>query len=411
MKRTDNGDDEQSQESAETPHALSRAEVARAHESANRLIEALRDLPDGDLVGEIVANAMKLLRDQTNRGDIKLINKSFKELRYALKIFAPYRDVRKVSIFGSARTPETNQDYVGAAEFARRMAALGWMVITGAGGGIMAAGHGGAGADPSFGLAIRLPFEQKTNPFIANDPKLINFKYFFTRKLMFVRSSHAIAVFPGGFGTMDEGFEVLTLVQTGKSVPMPIVLVESPGGDYWKTWQNYVKDQLISRGLVGEDDLRLYRITDSIDAAIEEVRRFYSNYHSLRHTRDDVIIRLHYPLTDAELAEIEAKFSDLLLPVSEAKSNGKLGGDKAGTRRGKGRFWTSGPLSVEHDEPALADLTRLVFPFNRRDHGRLRILIDHLNDLHPDRKESVVAAPSASSMQADQNPTEPDQRS
>src|SRR5205814_6763101 len=180
----------------------------------------------------------------------------------ALKVFAPYRDTRKVSIFGSARTPEAHADYTSAAEFGKKMAAAGWMVITGAGGGIMAAGHGGAGADPSFGLAIRLPFEQQTNTFIANDPKLINFKYFFTRKLMFVRSSHAIALFPGGFGTMDEGFEVLTLIQTGKSVPMPIVFIDRPGGDYWSSWQDYVIKQLLGRDLIGRHDLALYKITD-----------------------------------------------------------------------------------------------------------------------------------------------------
>ena len=207
------------------------------------------------MVGEIIANALKLLRDQTNRGDIKLIDKSFKELRYALKVFAPYRDVRKVSIFGSARTPESHADYPQAAEFGKQMADAGWMVITGAGGGIMAAGHGGAGAEPSFGLAIRLPFEQKTNPFIANDPKLINFKYFFTRKLMFVRSSHAIALFPGGFGTMDEGFEVLTLVQTGKSVPMPIVFVDRPAATSGTAGRTTSKNHLLARGLIGPDDL------------------------------------------------------------------------------------------------------------------------------------------------------------
>ena len=186
-------------------------------------------MPDGDLIGEIVANALKLLRDNTNRGDIKLINKSYKELRYALKIFAPYRDVRKVKHFRLGAYVRNAPGLLAAAEFGKKMAAAGWMVITGAGGGIMAAGHGGAGADPSFGLAIRLPFEQKTNVHIANDPKLINFKYFFTRKLMFLRSSHAIVVFPGGFGTMDEAFEVLTLIQTGKAVPMPIVFVTSQG--------------------------------------------------------------------------------------------------------------------------------------------------------------------------------------
>ena len=283
---------EQSQESQQEPTHLSRAELDPVHHTANLLIQQLSKIPDGDMVGEIVANALKLLRDQTNRGDIKLINVSLKELRYALKVFAPYRDTHKVSIFGSARTPEDHDDYKSAADFGRVMAKAGWMVITGAGGGIMAAGHGGAGAEPSFGLAIRLPFEQKTNAHIEHDPKLINFKYFFTRKLMFVRSSHAIAVYPGGFGTMDEGFEVLTLVQTGKSVPMPIVFIDRPGGSYWSMWQNYVKTQLLDRGLIGPADLALYKITDNVKAAADEVIKFYSNFHSVRYYRDDLIIRL-----------------------------------------------------------------------------------------------------------------------
>jgi hypothetical protein len=368
MKDRETTDDsEQSQETAEPPLVVSRADLVGATTLAQQLIEQLRGIPDGDMVSEIIDNAIKLLRDQTNRGDIKLINKSFKELRYALKIFAPYRDTRKVSIFGSARTPESHKDYQQAADFAKKMAATGWMVITGAGGGIMAAGHGGAGPDPSFGLAIRLPFEQKTNTFIANDKKLINFKYFFTRKLIFVRSSHAIALFPGGFGTMDEGFEVLTLVQTGKSVPMPIVFIDSPGGDYWKQWQAYVQDQLVSRGLVGQDDLRLYKITDNIDNAIAEIRHFYSNYHSLRHTRNEVVLRLHHPVTKPQIADIQSKFSDL---------------------SDNGPFRATTALPVERDEPALADLPRLAFPFNRKDHGRLRILIDYLNDLHPENPQT-----------------------
>jgi uncharacterized protein (TIGR00730 family) len=363
MKQRETSDNsEESQETTEPPVIVSRADLAGVHHLAQQLIEQLRDIPDGDMVSEIIDNAMKLLRDQTNRGDIKLINKSFKELRYALKIFAPYRDVRKVSIFGSARTPESHQDYRHAADFAKKMAAAGWMVITGAGGGIMAAGHGGAGPEPSFGLAIRLPFEQKTNQIIANDKKLVNFKYFFMRKLMFVRSSHAIALFPGGFGTMDEGFEVLTLVQTGKSVPMPIVFIDSPGGDYWKRWQAYVQNQLVSRDLVDESDLRLYKITDNIDDAVSEIRHFYSNYHSIRHTRDEVVLRLHHPLIKSELAEIESQFSDI---------------------RDGGAFRATAALPVERDEPLLAELPRLAFPFNRRDHGRLRALIDYLNDLHP----------------------------
>ena len=362
MKEVDGIDNhtEQSQETIEPPAMVSREELGRVHELASELINALREVPEGDLVGEIVANALKLLRDQTNRGDIKLIDKSFKELRYSLKVFAPFHGTQKVSIFGSARTLESHADYAQAAEFARKMAGAGWMVITGAGGGIMAAGHGGAGADPSFGLAIRLPFEQATNPFIANDPKLINFKYFFTRKLMFVRSSNAIALFPGGFGTMDEGFEVLTLVQTGKSVPMPIVFIDSPGSNYWAAWQDYVEKQLLARGLISRNDLHLYKITSNIDEAVHEVRHFYHNYHSLRYVRDELVMRLRHAPDGRQLAEINRTFSDVLTG---------------------GVFRVSGPLPVEKDEPSLLGLSRLVFNFNRRDHGRLRMLIDYLNNL------------------------------
>jgi hypothetical protein len=352
---------EQSQETAELPHVVSRADLAGITQRAGRLVEELKQFPDGDLVGQIIDNALKLLRDQTNRGDIKLIDKSFKELRYALKIFAPYRDVRKVSIFGSARTPEDDPDYKQAAEFARQMVAAQWMVITGAGGGIMAAGHGGAGPDPSFGLAIRLPHEQKTNDFIAKDAKLINFKYFFTRKLMFVRSSHAIALFPGGFGTMDEGFEVLTLIQTGKSVPMPIVMVDKLRGNYWQRWQDYVETQLLKPGLIGEPDLRLYKITDDIGEAVHEIQHFYSNYHSIRYVRDQVVLRLQRAPSEAQLKKISREFAD-------------LGGEVT-------TFRITAALPIERDEPALAHLPRLIFSFNRRDHGRLRILIDRLNDL------------------------------
>lgn len=349
---------EQSQETAEPPVAVTAEQLTQVQHLAEQLMRALESVDDGDMVAEIVENGLKLLRDKTNRGDIKLINKSFKELRYALRIFAPYRDVRKVSIFGSARTPEAHPQYQAAAKFGKAMADAGWMVITGAGGGIMAAGHGGAGASPSFGLAIRLPFEQKTNIHIANDPKLINFKYFFTRKLMFLRSSHAIALFPGGFGTMDEGFEVLTLVQTGKSVPVPIVFVDSPGGNFWQAWQGYVKDHLLKSGLIGPEDLHLYKITDNIDEAVKEVTRFYHNYHSMRFSRDDVIIRLHRAPSAQQLSQIQSEFAGI---------------NQSGT------FRSTAALPVERDEPALKNLPRLVFAFNRRNHGRLRQLIDYLN--------------------------------
>src|SRR5256714_15349631 len=217
---------EQSQESIEPHHKAPEHDLAAVQQMASDLMAELERLPEGDLVAEVVDNAIKLLRDQTNRGDIKLINKSMKEIRYALRIFAPYRETRKVSIFGSSRTPEGDPDYLQAEEFAKGMVSSGWMVITGAGGGIMAAGHGGAGPDPSFGLAIRLPFEQRTNVHIARDKKLINFKYFFTRKLMFLRSSHAVVVFPGGLWPKGEAFEVLTPASTANAEAAPVWLVD-----------------------------------------------------------------------------------------------------------------------------------------------------------------------------------------
>jgi len=240
------------------------------------------------------------------------------------------------------------------------MAQKGWMVTTGAGGGIMAAAHGGAGADPSFGLAIRLPFEQKTNPYIANDPKLINFKYFFTRKLMFLRTSHAIALFPGGFGTQDEGFEALTLVQTGKSVPVPIVMLDKPGGEYWTLWQDYVKRQLLDRGLISPSDLRLYKIATTIDEAVEEVCRFYHNYHSMRYVKDMCVFRLQRAPTDTQLDTLHGKYKDILT---------------------EGKFVVGEALKIERDEINILKLPRLFFHFNRRDLGKLRELIDDLNQM------------------------------
>jgi uncharacterized protein (TIGR00730 family) len=362
MKQADLADEnfEQSQETLDAPPPGRRANLDVLHQAALPLVQALERTADGDLIIETIAVALKLLRDDTNRGDLKLINKSLKELRYALKVFAPYRTVRKVSIFGSARTPSDAPDYQAALQFGRRMADAGWMVITGAGGGIMAAGHGGAGAEPSFGLAIRLPFEQKTNEFISGDKKLINFKYFFTRKLMFLRSSHGIALFPGGFGTMDEGFEVLTLVQTGKSVPIPIVCVDKPGGDFWLGWDDYVRRHLLGRKLISEEDLHLYKLTDSVDEAVAETLGFYRNYHSVRFTRDEMIMRLQKAPTPEQLDHINTRFADLLV---------------------SGTFRVTDALPIERDEPSLSALPRLVFNFNRRDHGRLRTLIDYLNSI------------------------------
>ena len=361
MEPTDYSDNlEQTQESAEPARQLTKGDLKPAETMLHELQTVLADIPEGDLAWQIAETAIKLLRDQTNRGDVKLITKAVKEMRYALKVFTPYRAVRKVSIFGSARTAPCHPDYRQAEAFAKTMAGKGWMVITGAGGGIMAAGHGGAGPDPSFGLAIRLPFEQKSNPTIASDKKLISFKYFFTRKLMFVRAADAIALFPGGFGTMDEGFEVLTLIQTGKCVPMPVVLVDSPGSSYWKNWGQFVERELLSRDLISKEDLVLFTITDKLDQAVNEVTHFYANFHSIRYHRDDLIIRLQHRPTAAQLAAIERDFSDIKV---------------------SGAFHATAALPIEKDEPDLAQLHRLVFAFNRRDQGRLRMLINRLNEM------------------------------
>jgi uncharacterized protein (TIGR00730 family) len=350
---------EAAQETTERASTIDHDESKKLHKAATRLLSEVEQLPDGDLISQMIVTSLRLLRDETNRADLKLLNRSLREMRYALKVFAPYHEVRKVSIFGSARTPETDPDYAQATDFAHRMAGSGWMAITGAGGGIMAAGHGGAGAEPSFGLAIRLPFEERTNLYITGDPKLIHFRYFFTRKVMFVRGSHAIALFPGGFGTLDEGTEVLTLAQTGRATPMPIVMLEKPGGDYWRTWQEWVDKQLLGRGFIGPHDKRLYKITDSVEEALHEIHHFYSNFHSVRYTHVELIIRLQHRPTPDQLAVLEENFGDIKL---------------------RGQFRASGPLKVEHDEPGLAHLPRLVFAFNRRDYARLRMLIDTLND-------------------------------
>jgi uncharacterized protein (TIGR00730 family) len=346
-------------ETQEPQIAVGRDQMEEVHAAAKPLMDAVAKLPGGDQITEMLVTSLKLLRDNNNRADLKLINTSLKELRYALKIFEPYKETRKISIFGSARTPETAGDYKSAVEYSKRIADLGWMIITGAGGGIMAAGHGGAGAKPSFGLAIRLPFEQKTNEFIEGDPKLINFKYFFTRKLMFVRSSHAVAVFPGGFGTMDEGFEVLTLIQTGKAPLMPIVFMDEPGSGFWRGWERFVKEQLLGCKVISPEDVNLYKITQSIDEGIAEVTKFYSNFHSSRYVRDTLVLRVKRAPTAGQIDEINRRFGKICL---------------------KGRIETQGALPQEKDEPSLIDLPRVTLQFNRKDHGNLRLLVNYLNE-------------------------------
>jgi hypothetical protein len=312
-----------------------------------------------DLVGDIIETALKLLRDVEHRGDVRVIQTAVRELRYAFRLFAPYADRRKVTIFGSARTQPSKAEYQQAVEFGRQAAAAGFMVITGAGHGIMQAGHEGAGAAMSFGANIRLPWEQSANPVISKDKKLVTFKYFFTRKLVFIRHSDALVLFPGGFGTMDEGFEALTLMQTGKSQPMPLILIDKPGGTYWKTWDRNVRDHLLRNELISEEDLSLYQITDDPAQAVKWITRFYRNFHSSRFVRDLLVIRLQRLPAAGALKGLNADFADLIT------------GEE---------IHATPALPEEQEDGDCVDLPRLAFGFNRRDYGRLRQMLDVLNN-------------------------------
>src|SRR5580692_7199673 len=264
-------------------------------------------------VADIIENALKLLTDLKDTGDMRVIKTALRELRYAFRLFAPFAGKRKVTIFGSARTQPDKLEYQQAVEFGRKIVEAGFMVITGAGSGIMQAGHEGAGPENSFGVNIRLPWVQSANPIIAEDKKLVTFKYFFTRKLIFIRHSDAIVLFPGGFGTLDEGYEAITLMQTGKSQLMPLVLVDKPGGDYWKTWDKNIREQLLCNQLISPDDLNLYQITDSTDEAVKIIRRFYRNYQSSRFVRDQLVIRLKNSPADTAIAAMNEDFADIII--------------------------------------------------------------------------------------------------
>ena len=311
-----------------------------------------------DLIGQIRESADKLATDQTSQGDLKILSRTLRELRYAFKVFTPYRSRRKVTIFGSARTRPHEPAYEQAVAFGRAMAELGWLVVTGAASGIMEAGHVGAGREHSMGLNIMLPFEQSSNSVIAGDPKLVHMKYFFTRKLMFVKECDAVCLLPGGFGTLDEGLEVLTLLQTGKRELVPVVFLDAPGGDFWKPLQEFILDRLLSRGMISAEDLALYKITDSVEAAVKEIMQFFRVYHSMRYVRNRLVFRLTENPSPELIEAINERFRDILID---------------------GRFELSAALREEREEPQLIALPRLVFHFNRRNLGRLRQLIDCLN--------------------------------
>jgi hypothetical protein len=317
--------------------------------------------PDSDLIEETIMTCLKLVRDAAPRHEIRVMHAAVKELRYAFKIYRGHMDRRKVTVFGSARTPPEAPAYRQAWRFSREMVKRGYMVITGAGGGIMEAAQGGAGRENSFGMNIRLPFEQEPNKYIRGDRKLIYFRYFFTRKLCFVKEASAIALFPGGFGTYDEAFETLTLVQTGKAAPVPILFIDSPGGRHWKRFNDYVSGQLAAKRMINPDDVHLYRITDDPVWAADQVVQFYKRYHSSRYVNGRLVLRLNSALPSGAAAELARRFQDILEPGGAIKE--------------------SGALPEEEDQPELARLPRLVLPYDRRHFGRLRQLIDAINQV------------------------------
>lgn len=312
------------------------------------------------LIRSLLETALALGGDGVAVPDLKLVDAALSEIRDALGCFRPYAADRKVTVFGSARTDPDSADYGLARDFSKRMAENGFMIITGAGPGIMQAGNEGAGRERSFGVNIKLPFEQAANPILDGDAKLIDFKYFFTRKLFFLKESSAVALFPGGFGTHDECFETLTLVQTGKSQLVPLVFLDVPRGTYWKTWHQYVQEHLLRKGLISPEDLALYKITDDIEEAVSEITQFYRVYHSSRTMRGKLVVRVTHVVEQSVLDTLSEEFSDILdgEPITER-----------------------GPYEEEADEPETMHLPRLVLQFNQRAFGRLRMLIDRLNEL------------------------------
>ncbi len=341
-----------------------------------RAEEEYGSLEGAEFVRQMLVSVLGLASEDPDTGDLKLLNSALKELRHAFRVFAPYRGVRKVSVFGSARTHPDEPAWQQARLFSERMTQEGWMTITGGGGGIMEAAQRGAGRDASFGVNIRLPFEQRPNPVIAGDPKLINFRYFFSRKVTFVKESHAMALFAGGFGTQDESFESLTLIQTGKSEMMPVVCLDAPGATYWRDWETYVGTQLRERGLISEEDMSLFHVTDDVEDAVSEILGFYRNYHSSRYVGDRLVIRLCEAPTEEQLATLNDEFSEIVT---------------------KGAIEITGPLVQETEA---LELPRILLRFDRRSAGRLRQLIDRLNGFAtapPDVREAapheIVAVP------------------
>jgi uncharacterized protein (TIGR00730 family) len=336
------------------------AEASRLWRDLIARIGALEDAPNADLLRGLLTTVLRLCEQRTERRDLKMAHLALKEAATALEVFGAYRHTPKVAVFGSARTKEDDPTYEMAVEFGRAMAGHGYMVLTGAGGGIMEAANRGAGTDSSFGLNIELPFEQGANRFVEGDPKLIPFRFFFTRKLFFLKETRALALFPGGFGTLDEGFEALTLIQTGKSTPLPIVLMERPGTGYWEEWREYITDHLLARGLIHKNDLTLFRICHTVEEGVAEIMGFFRLFHSAFRTREGVSIWLWRPLEAQELAYLNDTFADMM-----------------GGRRISVAYRPGHQLSdAEPDALSCIDV-----PMDHRFQGRLRQMIDVINGL------------------------------
>ncbi len=328
----------------------------------DRLIDELNEHAEvhhPSIIREMIVTALKAGRENDYPADLKLMRTTMKELRYTNKIFGPYRNRKKVTIFGSARTTPDQPIYQKCRDFAHSLVENGYMVITGGGGGIMQAGNEGAGADNPFAVNIRLPFEQETNPVMRESQHSLTYKYFFSRKLAFLKEAHAVALFPGGFGTLDEAMETLTLVQTGKNPPIPLIFIEDDDSDYWESVHLFMKTTLLTKGLISGQDFSLFSITRDINEAVRIIEDFYRVYHSIRFSGKTLIVRLNKPLNPEQVQTLEDEFRDIIIPG--------------------GHLRIGEAMPIESDEPDLAELPRLIFDFDRRYYGLLHAFIRRLN--------------------------------
>ncbi len=326
----------------------------------DQLLELAGEIRRPEYVRDMIIAALKAGQEDDESADLKLMNTTLKEMRFTSKVFGPYRDKRKVTVFGSARTRPEEPVYEMARLFGQKLAEVGYMVITGGGPGIMQAANEGAGPDHSFGVNIRLPFEQKPNPVLEGNPRLITYKYFFNRKVAFLKEADAVALFPGGFGTLDEAMETLTLVQTGKRNPLPLVLIDDPTCSYWSDFTKFMEEELLTRNFIGKTDLSLFERVDSVESAVARINRFYSRYHSMRYVNGHLVFRLTSQISAENIKKLKATFLDILIPL--------------------GTIAPSDPLPEEVEDNDVVHLPRLVIDFNRHDFGRLRNLIDAIND-------------------------------